>query len=60
MSGHCCFGSSNAFGSNGTARLLGTDRGQVSRWAAAKEQVGAEMGRRIVELHDVLTPILCV
>jgi uncharacterized protein (DUF2384 family) len=49
-----------ALGSNGTARLLGADRAQVSRWAAAKEQVGAEMGRRIVELHDVLTRILRV
>jgi uncharacterized protein (DUF2384 family) len=47
-----------ALGTNAAARLLGADRAQVSRWSAGKEPVGAEMGRRIVDLHDVLTRIL--
>jgi len=50
----------DALGTNGAARVLGADRAQVSRWAAGTEQVGAEMGRRIVDLHDVLTRILRV
>lgn len=49
-----------ALGSNAAARLLGADRGQVSRWVAGKEAVSAEMGRRIVDLHDVLTRIMRV
>lgn len=49
-----------ALGTNATARLLGADRGQVSRWNAGKETVSSEMGRRIVDLHDVLTRILRV
>jgi uncharacterized protein (DUF2384 family) len=32
----------------------------VSRWGAGAEPVSAEMGRRIVDLHDVLTRILRV
>jgi uncharacterized protein (DUF2384 family) len=47
-----------ALGTNAAARLLGADRAQVSRWMARKEAIGAEMGRRIVDLHDVLTRIL--
>jgi uncharacterized protein (DUF2384 family) len=47
-----------ALGSNATARLLGADRSQVSRWVAGKEAIGNEMGRRIVDLHDILTRIL--
>ena len=47
-----------ALGTNATARLLGADRAQVSRWSAGNEPVSAEMGRRIVDLHDVLTRIL--
>ena len=50
----------DALGTNAAARLLGADRAQVSRWTAETEQVGAEMGRRIVDLHDVLTRILRV
>jgi uncharacterized protein (DUF2384 family) len=49
-----------ALGTNAAARLLGADRGQVSRWNSGTEPVGAEMGRRIVDLHDVLTRILRV
>lgn len=49
-----------ALGSNATARLLGADRGQVSRWTRGKEAISTEMGRRIVDLHDVLTRILRV
>lgn len=49
-----------ALGTNASARLLGADRAQVSRWTAGTEPVGAEMGRRIVDLHDVLTRILRV
>jgi uncharacterized protein (DUF2384 family) len=48
----------DALGTNAAARLLGADRAQVSRWGAGTESVGAEMGRRIVDLHDVLTRIL--
>jgi hypothetical protein len=47
-------------GTNAAARLLDADRGQVSRWGSGKEAVSAEMGRRIVDLHDVLTRILRV
>lgn len=47
-------------GTNATARLLDADRGQVSRWTSRKESISAEMGRRIVDLHDVLTRILRV
>lgn len=49
-----------ALGTNSAARLLDADRGQVSRWNAGKEPISAEMGRRIVDLHDVLTRILRV
>jgi uncharacterized protein (DUF2384 family) len=49
-----------ALGSNAAARLLGADRAQVSRWMSGKEAIGAEMGRRIVDLHDILTRILRV
>ncbi len=47
-----------ALGSNAAGRLLGADRAQVSRWGAGTELISAEMGRRIVDLHDVLTRIL--
>ena len=50
----------DALGTNAAARLLGADRAQVSRWNAGTEAVGGEMGRRIVDLHDVLTRILRV
>lgn len=49
-----------ALGTNAAARLLGADRSQVSRWVAGTESIGGEMGRRIVDLHDVLTRILRV
>ena len=49
-----------ALGTNAAARLLGADRGQVSRWNSGTEPIGAEMGRRIVDLHDILTRILRV
>lgn len=47
-----------ALGVNAAARLLGADRAQVSRWMKRTERIGSEMGRRIVDLHDVLTRIL--
>jgi uncharacterized protein (DUF2384 family) len=49
-----------ALGTNAAARLLGADRAQVSRWMSRTESIGAEMGRRIIDLHDVLTRILRV
>src|SRR5258707_2165265 len=49
-----------ALGTNAAARVLGADRAQVSRWCAGKESISSEMGRRIVDLHDVLTRILRV
>jgi uncharacterized protein (DUF2384 family) len=49
-----------ALGTNAAARLLGADRAQVSRWTSGKEAIGSEMGRRIVDLHDILTRILRV
>ena len=49
-----------ALGTNAAARVLDADRAQVSRWGAGTEPVSAEMGRRIVDLHDVLTRILRV
>ena len=50
----------DALGTNAAARLLGADRAQVSRWTSGKEGIGSEMGRRIVDLHDILTRILRV
>ena len=50
----------DALGTNAAARLLGADRAQVSRWNSGSEAISAEMGRRIVDLHDVLTRILRV
>ena len=50
----------DALGTNAAARLLGADRAQVSRWNSGTEPIGSEMGRRIVDLHDVLTRILRV
>jgi uncharacterized protein (DUF2384 family) len=50
----------DALGTNAAARLLGADRAQVSRWSGGTEAVGAEMARRIVDLHDILTRILRV
>ena len=50
----------DALGVNGAARVLDADRAQVSRWSSGSEPVSAEMGRRIVDLHDVLTRILRV
>jgi uncharacterized protein (DUF2384 family) len=50
----------DAVGTNAAGRLLGADRAQVSRWGAGGETISAEMGRRIVDLHDVLTRILRV
>jgi uncharacterized protein (DUF2384 family) len=47
-----------ALGTNAAARLLGADRAQVSRWGSGAESISAEMGRRIVDLHDILTRIL--
>ena len=49
-----------ALGTNAAARLLDADRAQVLRWTSGKEAIGSEMGRRIVDLHDVLTRILRV
>lgn len=40
--------------------MLGVDRAQVSRWTSSSEPVSAEMRRRIVDLHDILTRILRV
>ena len=50
----------HALGTNAAARLLGADRAQVSRWTAGTESISHEMGRRIVDLHDILTRILRV
>ena len=49
-----------ALGTNAAARVLDADRSQVSRWGAGTEAVSTEMGRRIVDLHDILTRILRV
>jgi uncharacterized protein (DUF2384 family) len=50
----------DALGTNATARLLGADRAQVSRWMGRTAPISAEMGRRIVDLHDILSRILRV
>ena len=50
----------SALGTNAVARVLGADRAQVSRWRRGKEPIGAEMARRIIDFHDVLTRILRV
>jgi len=49
-----------ALGTNAAARMLGADRAQESRWTAGSESISCEMGRRIVDLRDVLTRILRV
>jgi uncharacterized protein (DUF2384 family) len=49
-----------ALGANKTADILDVDRSQVSRWMGGAQLPGAEMSRRIVDLHDVLTRILRV
>ena len=46
-----------AVGSNVTARLLGVDPAQVSRWVGSGP-ISAEMARRILDVHDVLTRTL--
>jgi uncharacterized protein (DUF2384 family) len=50
----------HALGTNAAARLLGADRAQVSRWSSGGESISHEMGRRIIDLHDILTRILRV
>jgi uncharacterized protein (DUF2384 family) len=50
----------DALGTNAAARVLGADRAQVSRWRSRKESISAEMARRIMDFHDVLTRILRV
>src|SRR5580693_5493578 len=50
----------DALGTNAAARLMGADRAQVSRWSSGTEAIGHEMGRRIVDLHDILTRIMRV
>ena len=50
----------DAVGTNAAGRLLAADRAQVSRWGSGTEPISAEMGRRIVDLHDILTRILLV
>jgi uncharacterized protein (DUF2384 family) len=47
-----------ALGTNAAARLLDADRAQISRFGAEKERISVEIGRRIVDLHDILTRIL--
>jgi uncharacterized protein (DUF2384 family) len=47
-----------ALGTNAAARLLGADRAQVSRWNSGTEAISAVMGRRMLDLHFVLTRIL--
>ncbi len=49
-----------SLGTNAAGRLLGADRAQVSRWSKGTEKISSEMGRRIIDLHDVLTRILRV
>ena len=46
-----------AVGSNATARLLGVDPAQVSRWTSGGP-ISAEMGRRVLDVHAVLTRML--
>jgi hypothetical protein len=48
----------SALGTNAAGRLLGADRAQISRWNGNREPISAEMGRRIVDLHDILTRAL--
>src|SRR4051812_44206959 len=50
----------DALGTNKAAAILGVDRSQVSRWMSGAQLPGAEMSRRIVDFHDVLTRILRV
>ena len=46
-----------AVGSNATARLIGVNPAQVSRWTSGAP-ISGEMGRRILDLHAVLTRVL--
>ena len=47
----------DAVGSGATARLLGVDTAQVSRWMSGGP-VSAEMGRCVLELHALLSRLL--
>ena len=49
-----------AFGPRPLARLLGVRPGSVANWTSARRQISAEMTRRIINLHDVLTRALQV
>ena len=50
----------HALGTNAAARLLGADHAHVSRWSSESESISHEMGRRIIDLHDILTRIFRV
>jgi uncharacterized protein (DUF2384 family) len=60
MSQFCLARIVDELGTNPISRMLGADRAQVSRWMSGTEAISIERGRRIVDLHDVLTRIMRV
>jgi uncharacterized protein (DUF2384 family) len=49
-----------AFGGSTVAALLGVNRSMVTRWRNGRSDISEEMGRRIIDLHDVLTRVFQV
>jgi len=49
-----------AFGTRPVARLLDVQPGTVTNWASRRRNIGHEMAKRVMDLHDVLTRALQV
>ena len=47
-----------AFGPRPLARLLDVRPGSVANWTSGRRQISADMARRIIDLHDILTRAL--
>ena len=47
----------SAYGQVTAAGLLGVDRSAVNQWLRGKRAISAEMRRRVIEVHDVLTRV---
>lgn len=49
-----------AFGTRPVARLLDVQPGTVTNWTSRRRNIGHDMAKRIMDLHDVLTRALQV
>lgn len=47
-----------AFGTRPLARLLDVEGGSITNWTTRRRNVGHEVARRIMDLHDVMTRAL--